>query len=417
MDQERRGGEEPDFKMPSDTEGEESEELKTKPYDALIVFGFGAKPRTQEQADKGENSEGWHLGPGTKARLLAAGELYKMGQVDKLILSEGAAPGSEKSGGELMKEYLMYKFPDIPQEKIIVEDKATNTIENFSYVVETLDKLGAMKKQDEADEDPGIGLSPKRRSNIALLSNRFHMARIHQIAQRFGVKGDGFNAEDVLELAAKNAEEQTGKPMVERFDRWHDRMSTPAGNEAWRDLNEIARQIYVSALDGLERKARLEGDTERESLFVILLAKTWSPELREELDGILVDLGENVDSLHNSIKERYKQLEIKPEDRAKEPNYRNYLMNENRWSYGMSDIPEYWLFQAAKVSTPRFRRILKDPKNSDAVTYLEGLGYHNPLEMNDEEFDQMRQTISTDEYIKKNRKTPPEFDELGMVAA
>ena len=65
---------------------EEDKENETKKrYGHLIVFGFGAKPRTKEEAaqdpDRKEDM-GWHLTVGTKARVLAAGELWEMGEMD-----------------------------------------------------------------------------------------------------------------------------------------------------------------------------------------------------------------------------------------------------------------------------------------------------------------------------------------------
>jgi len=151
-----------------------------KRYGYLIVFGFGAKPRTIEEAkadpDRKEDM-GWHLPVGTKARVLAAGELWRMGEVDNIIMSEGGSADKEKSGGELMREYLLAKYPEIPDDNVIVEDRATNTIENFAGTVNFLDESNI-----HSDKAVGSQTEATGSSSVAFLSNRFHMARIKNIA-------------------------------------------------------------------------------------------------------------------------------------------------------------------------------------------------------------------------------------------
>ena len=177
-------------------------------------------------------------------------------------------------------------------------------------------------------------------------------------------------------------------------------MSTPEGNEAWRDPNEVAHREYVAIIRQLINKAEANQDQKKKEEHILLLSKTWNPQLREELDGQLESEGVNVESLHQRIEARLKQLGT--------TSYKDYLRQENRWSGGMQMLPEYWIFQAAKVNNERFRKILEDPKNSDAVALISELGFANPLEMSDEEFENMRQTISLPEFIKSHRKLPPE---------
>ncbi len=193
----RTSKEDENFQASLEEETSEDKERETKKrYSHLIVFGFGANPRTEEEADAdpdGEHDAGWHLTAGTKARVLAAGELWKMGEVDKIIMSEGKAPDKEKSGGELMREYLLVKYPEISEDKVVVEDKASNTIENFAGTIDSLDN----EESNEGADRENFG-----ENNLAFLSNRFHMSRIKEIAEKFGISGDSFSAEDVLKLAA-----------------------------------------------------------------------------------------------------------------------------------------------------------------------------------------------------------------------
>lgn len=386
-------------KKPEEIKSQEQEREAIKRYDALVVFGFGARSRTKEEVandpDRLQDS-GWHLTVGTKARVLAAGELWKMGEVDKIIFSEGSAPNKEKSGAQLMREYLLAKYPEIPEEKVILEDKAANTIENFAGVVDYLDRSG-LTGSKKGDGEKKIA---KPSSNIAFLSNRFHLARIQQIAEKFGLKGDGFSAEDVLALAAASREQETGKKTIDRFNLWQTRMSTPEGNEAWRDPNEVAHREYLTFLRELITKAEVDQNQEKREKYLSLIAKSWNPKLRDELDSQLVSEGIDVEPVHKKVDERLKQLGA--------TSYKDYLRQENRWSGGMEHFPEYWIFQAAKVSNERFRKILQDPKNSDAVGEITNLGFTNPLEMNDEEFERMRRSISSPEFINSHRKLPPE---------
>lgn len=388
------------FQPPVEGEtGEDGEGEAKKRYSHLIVFGFGADPRTADEAavdPEGENDLGWHLSAGTKARVLAAGELWKMGEIDKIIMSEGGGPDKEKSGGELMREYLLAKYPEIPEDKVIAEDKAADTVENFIGTIDSIDAENEEKEQGESDAD-----------EYGLLSSRFHMARIVELAGRFGFKGDIFHAEDILRLAAMMREENTGRPTMDRFDKWEHLMSSPEGNDAYRDIDRIARDVYLYEISKMmdELKKKIEddgvpgnevGENEVElQLLVSLISKLTTSQSRLEVDRELESRGVDVDSLHNRIENKVEKMG--------KASYRDYLEQENRWLGGMKELPGYWVLQAAKVNTPRFKQMLTNPKNADAVEYLEELGFENIVEMDDGEFKEMKQTISSDAFIKEHR--------------
>jgi len=384
-------GQEPSTPEEQTISPEHEEKQTTKKYDALIVFGFGARPRTKEESavdpDRMED-KGWHLTTGTKARVLAAGELWEMGEIDKIVLSEGGTPDKEKSGGELMREYLMSKYPDIPEDRIVVEDKSSNTIENFAGTVDYLDGLEEERK-----------LQRKPSLRYAFLSNTFHMARIQSLAGKFGVEGDGFTAEDVLELAAQQREEKTGIPTTHKYDIWRNRMSSPEGNDVWRDENEVIRREYIHVINSLISQAQRGTIEAEESYLIQLLSKTWNAERRKILDEDLKKMGVDLDALSRRIEDRITQLG--------KTSYRDYLRQENRWQGGLDYVPEYWLYQAARVRPERFRKMLQDPKNADAIMLLNMLGYHDVQEMNDDEFENMRSTISSPQFIKDHRQIPP----------
>ena len=369
-----------DFESGNDSSKEKE---KSKQFDMLIVFGFGVKYNEQDK--------GWQLPAGAKARILAAGELWKMGDINKIVLSEGGQP-DRTSGGQLMKEYLVTHYPDIPEDNIVVEDSATNTIENFAGVVDYIDET------TEAQENP-------KDLNIAFLSNRFHMPRINDLAERFEIKGTVFSAEEVLALAAANREKEKGIPTVDRVKNLEYLMSNPQGNEVLRDPNLIATREYSNLIDQLQIDCLKEGDTEKKAQLETLRKDIFTEKQRDEADQKLTDLGVDIESLKSRIAQKIGAKGA--------TSYGTFLNQENRWDGGLTQMPEYWLYQAAKVNSERFKKMLFSKENEDAFNLIIQLGYKNPSEMSSEEFEQMRKEISSDDFIKNNRKVPPaEWEEL-----
>lgn len=187
-----------------------------KPVDALIVFGAGIRsdqeldklgfqsPDEFESADAGLTSR-LRLPMAAKLRTVAAAEFYLQGQTGDVIFTGGKVKegeGVEQSEAQLMKDYFekivckrwaaeLKKEGKEPEEirsiveerwaqtepHILLEDKATNTIENFAYTVNFLDR------------------NKSKYRNIALLSNEFHMDRIMQLAEMLRVQGERVSAE------------------------------------------------------------------------------------------------------------------------------------------------------------------------------------------------------------------------------
>lgn len=285
---------------------EEGEQRKGQ-ADALIVFGFGIKDPNQMQKQKEaeeaglnpeevtDQSTGWMLSLGGKMRVQAAAELYLRGAAREIIFTGGATrtkDGITETEAQVMEEYFLHilkkrKFEELKDnmgkleggilelsdtEKrdmgnaadvyaedarahIIKEDKATNTIENFSRTLAMFDN------------------NPGKYQSVALLSNRFHIARIGQLAEQFALQNNKFGAEDVM--------------LATRVDKRHGQM------------------IYD------------------------ILNRYTDPNTNEE--------------------------------------YRNYLAAENRWSLGLSKVPEYFLPQTIFVEGKRFREILKNMAEAEKV--------------------------------------------------
>lgn len=87
----------------------------------------------------------------------------------KIILCGGITLNNTKSEASIMKEYLLNN--KIDENRIILEDKSTDTVENISNCKEYI----------------------KSKSNIVLLSSNYHIVRSKMICKLFGlnVKGIG----------------------------------------------------------------------------------------------------------------------------------------------------------------------------------------------------------------------------------
>lgn len=243
---------------------------KEKPIDALIVFGGGVlSDKSLDAMDVGHKligdpEQGWRLPLGAKMRVLAASELYLGNQTEDVIFTGGAVgskEGLEKSEAQLMREYFLKKLeqqwrsdllkeyevaegnirdgegeirPDIEQrineiietrsqdvsQHVLLEDKATNTIENFAHTINFIDQ------------------NSEKYQNIALLSNNFHIGRIEKLAGKMGVEGHGIGSEDVIEK------------MDPRYEKVAKRYFDP-------EVNESYRTEVLGELEG-EKKTQIE---------------------------------------------------------------------------------------------------------------------------------------------------------------
>ena len=106
--------------------------------------------------------------PMLASRAEKAYELYKQGDVNKIQVTGGNAPG-ELSEAEVASMYL--KERGVNMNDIWLEKKTTNTAEQVRYVKEEL-------------------INKKRLSNIIFVSNSYHLARINEICTFYNIKAD-----------------------------------------------------------------------------------------------------------------------------------------------------------------------------------------------------------------------------------
>lgn len=84
-----------------------------------------------------------NLDPLTKLHLMAAGNLFKEGGVKNLILSAGRLEGSASpSEAQGMKNFLKKRFPDIPDNAIILAGRSKSLAGNINGVRRIIKKHG-----------------------------------------------------------------------------------------------------------------------------------------------------------------------------------------------------------------------------------------------------------------------------------
>lgn len=124
------------------------------PVDAVIVLGAGVNGETPSAAL-------W-------SRIRAA-EAYLEGHPEiPVVLSGGQGPGEAISEAEAMRRSL----PGVENGRLLLEDRSTNTAENFAFSKELLEERGL-------DTETAV---------IAVVTNDFHCFRAHMIAQKQGLR-------------------------------------------------------------------------------------------------------------------------------------------------------------------------------------------------------------------------------------
>jgi uncharacterized SAM-binding protein YcdF (DUF218 family) len=124
--------------------------------DALIVLGAGVHGRTVTAV--------------LSARLDVARQYHQRNPDALIVVSGGQGPQEDIPEAQAMRDYLVAR--DVPAERIVMEDKATSTAENFAYSKALLDQRLA----------PGY--------QIAFVTSEFHVFRAHLIAEDAGLKAE-----------------------------------------------------------------------------------------------------------------------------------------------------------------------------------------------------------------------------------
>lgn len=175
-------------------------EKRKPPFDAVIILGAGIEdpfwqrynethPENPISEEDREKNRGWMLGPDARMRTIAAAEMYLQGLTTRIIFTGGRTArqrGIAESEAEKMRAYAAYLLqrngikPEEIEDAIILEDKATNTIENIANVCGIIDA------------------NPEGYEHLAILTNGYHLDRAQALIRKFNLEAQGFRAEDLL---------------------------------------------------------------------------------------------------------------------------------------------------------------------------------------------------------------------------
>lgn len=135
--------------------------------EGLIIYNGNkkAEPDMDYLIVLGAQVRGSRITKSLKERLKAADKYLKDNPRTLVIVSGGQGPGENISEAEAMKNYLLEN--GIDEDRILVEDKSTNTSENISY----------SKK-----------LIVKEDAKVAVVTNSFHIFRSVSIAKKQGIE-------------------------------------------------------------------------------------------------------------------------------------------------------------------------------------------------------------------------------------
>jgi uncharacterized SAM-binding protein YcdF (DUF218 family) len=171
----------PSPELPNPENALEQPELKELPekFDALIVLGGGFRKNLASDAKEFPQR---HLSLESKIRAIGAAEMYLEGKIGVIIIT-GGLTGKGKgenlpSEAMAMKNFILEKYPQIPENAIILEDKAVDTPNNAVGV----EKIISNK------ELYGI-------EHYALLTSSTHMDRANRVFEANGLEADLFPAE------------------------------------------------------------------------------------------------------------------------------------------------------------------------------------------------------------------------------
>jgi uncharacterized SAM-binding protein YcdF (DUF218 family) len=171
--------------MPAETEPVREFSEIPQHLDALVVLGknIGVGWTGEKIRRAGALGRGFLSGH-AKLNVLAAGNLYMLGNIGTLIFSTGQTSGYP-SESQAMKDFLIKNFPKIPDSAIILEEKSIDTAGNAEQVSRII------KENDF--------------KTVGVLSVGFHISNAKLLFQRYGVKVDRtFSSEDVVKNHAKN---------------------------------------------------------------------------------------------------------------------------------------------------------------------------------------------------------------------
>ncbi len=322
------------------------EEIPSTPqFKNLIIFGSGpimdrdSKMKAEDEKTP-VGQEDVNMWGKMSAR--AAAELKLAGIVDKITFSGGTTGGVEYgSEASIMKDLIRAEYPMIDPDDILEEPMATNTLENFAYV---------LNKFDEASPfDP----NPETTEPVALLGADFHVARIKDLANLYGVNNTtGFSAQAVLRLIAERTNDRQALDHLDKLADLSADLTTQDSRVNWREFNKMSPE---------ENRAQ-----ESKSA---------------------------VSAAHNTFFEEQQGTE-------RSPGILQRWREENRWGGGLKHIPEYWVGYLGFLTNDARLTVALDRIPQEEIVRM-GVDRSRPL-------DEVRSKLL--EYTKPEKRIIPSAD-------
>jgi len=179
--------------------------------------------------------------------------------------------------------------------------------------------------------------------NLAFVSSGYHLARIKEIAKLFNLEGTSFSAEEMMDMREREHDEK---------------------------LKETLRQKDIKMHRGTTRDPRIQKKD------------------KEPRKGT----GYTYHGFINKF--------LNPNNNE---SYRNMLLEENQYTRGLKEMPEYWIPNVAHVNGERLRGIIQE--NETLQKFLQekfDTSVEDISDMDDEEFEELRKKL-----LAVERKMPP----------
>lgn len=173
---------------------QESQKELPRHFDALVVLGH-----IWPEHPRGRPPEEFKLKLSMESKMaaVAAAEMFKNKLTSKIIFSGGKTAGQAyPSEAAEMARYLKQKYPEIPDNVIILEEASIDTAENAELVAEILKELPELK-------------------TIALLTMSMHLPRAQALFKEFGIDPHPFPTEEQLKDVSPEYEQ-----FVEKYSKF-----------------------------------------------------------------------------------------------------------------------------------------------------------------------------------------------------
>ncbi len=166
-------------------------------FDTIVALGKNWK----KYPPKGSSDFNLELSEESKITVLAAGELYLTKVAPMIIFSSGKTAGQRfPSEASKMYEYMKSKYPEIPDDGVVLEERSLTTFENAKEVKSLMRAMN--------------------RNTAALLTIGFHLPRAVKVFRDHRMDVSGFASERVLTENSEKYKAFVGRYLSSRSHVW-----------------------------------------------------------------------------------------------------------------------------------------------------------------------------------------------------